>query len=378
MTESTSSTLTSMDAFIEKGLLAGAVTFVAKDGEVVSAGASGYANLENREPMKVDSLFWVASVTKPITSAAVLMLMEEGKLKLDDLLEEYLPEFANPWMIHSESENERVLVRPKLRPTLRHLLTHTHGLQDAPKGAPGTPLSAWVTTAAMMPMLREPGSAWQYTAVGMSALGRIVEILSGMPFDEFLEEKFFKPMGMTDTTFYPNEEQIKRLATTYAMSEETGELTPHPLDFLDAEVGSRAGRVKPEGGLFSTAQDMFRFYQMLLNKGELDGKRYLKKETVEEMTRTQTGDLQTGFRDGKDKVSWGLGIWRVNEQVDICDVLAPGSFGHDGAYGNSLLCDPVNQLIMILMVQRKGLNPMRDAVSFRHEFQKAVMAEFAS
>ncbi len=375
MTESIRSTTTAMDPFIDKGLLAGAVTFVAKDGEVVSTSASGYANLENKVPMQVDSLFWVASVTKPITSAAVLMLMEEGKLHLDDLLEDHLPEFANPWMIQSESESERVLVRPQTRPTLRHLLTHTHGLQDAPKGVPGSSLASWVQAASLLPMLREPGSAWQYTAVGMSALGRIVEKISGMTFDAFLDERFFKPMGMSDTTFYPNAEQIKRLATTYVLSE-AGELTPHKIDFLDAELGSRKGRVKPEGGLFSTAQDMFRFYQMLLNKGELDGKRYLKEETVKEMTSTQTGDLQTGFRDGKDKVSWGLGIWRVNEQADVCDVLTTGSFGHDGAFGNSLLCDPVNNLIMILMVQRKGLNPMRDAVSFRHEFQKSVMAEF--
>lgn len=366
-----------MDPFVERGLLAGAVTLVAKNGDVLRVETSGFANLEERRPMTRDTLFWVASVTKPITAAAVMLLVEEGKLGLDDLLETHLPEFTDPWMIEQSDETRRVLVRPKRKPTLRHLLTHTHGLRDAPKAEPGVPLSAWVKTCALLPMIREPGSAWEYTAVGMSALGRVVEVTSGMPFDAFLDERFFKPLGMTDTTFFPDEEQKNRLATPYILQETTGKLEPYPIDFLSAEVGSREGMVMPHGGLFSTADDMFRFYQMLLNKGIFEGRRYLSEQTVGNMIRTHTGDLKTGFRDGRDKVSWGLGIWRVNESVDVCDVLTPGSFGHDGAFGNSLLCDPEKQLIMILMIQRKGLNPMRDAVSFRHEFQKSVMSEFS-
>jgi CubicO group peptidase (beta-lactamase class C family) len=327
--------------------------------------------------MTRDTLFWVASVTKPITAAAVLLLVEEGKVGLDDPLDQHLPEFSDPWLIADGDETRRLLVRPQQKPAIRHLLTHTHGLQDSPKAEPGVPLSSWVKACALLPMVREPGSAWEYTGVGMSCLGRVVEVVSGMPFDAFLEEHFFKPLGMTDTTFFPSEEQRQRLATTYTLSDGEG-LEPFPINFLTAEVGSRECMVMPHGGLFSTADDLFRFYQMLLNKGEFGGHRYLKAETVEDMIRTHTRDLKTGFREGKDKVSWGLGIWRVNEQDDVCDVLTPGSFGHDGAYGNSLLCDPENALIMILMIQRKGLNPMQDAVSFRYEFHKFTMSEFSS
>ena len=209
-----------MQEMIAKKEISGAVTAVIARDKVVHLQTHGLADLAAQKPMKEDTLFWIASMTKPVTATAILMLQEEGKLKVSDPVAKYLPEFAD-------------LKTPSGKPanlTITQILTHTSGLGEAPKTAAETvrTLAELVPLWLAAPMQYEPGEKWQYTQSGINAAGRIVEEISGMSFDQFLEKRLFAPLGMKDTTFYPSEEQLSRLVTAYAKNKETGELQPVP------------------------------------------------------------------------------------------------------------------------------------------------------
>lgn len=312
--------------------------------------------------MRPDSIFWIASMTKPITAAAVLMMQDEGKLSVEDPVEKHLPEFKE--LRAADGEPVRV--------TIRHLLTHTSGLGEAsPAEARDVKDLAGLTPIYVKkPVQFAPGSKWAYCQSGINTAARIVEVVSGLPFDRFVEQRLCGPLGMKDTTFYLTQEQLSRLAASYRRSKE-GELMATPIGLLQGKSPTSRDRYPAaNGGLFSTAPDYARFCRMFLNGGEVDGKRYLKPESVALMTSLQTGDLKTGFTPGN---GWGLGWCVVREPQGVTAALSPGSFGHGGAYGTQAWIDPAGKRAYILMIQRADF-PNSDASDVRKAFQEAAKA----
>lgn len=334
-----------MHPYVEGKELAGVVTLVAKDGKIVHLAADGWADLASQTPLRTDALFSVASMTKPVTAVAVMMLVEEGKLTLDDPVSKYLPEFARP--------NLDAI-------TIRQLLVHTSGMMGNQQND-GT----LAETAAMMakrPLAFKPGTRWSYSP-GITIAGRLVEVIAGQSYEVFLDERIFEPLEMKDATFSPSSVQAPRVAKLHSP---TGKgLVPTENWILGPE---ETRTPNPSAGLFATANDLFRFWQMLLNGGELDGKRILSKESVTELTRIQTGDMKAGFVPGS---AWGLGVGIVKEPQGVTATLSPGTFGHGGAYGTQVWADPQENAIYLLLIQRTGL-VNSDASPYRATFQEAA------
>ena len=357
-----------MQKFVDDGTISGAVTLVARHGQVAALDAVGHADIANGKAMKPDTMFWIASMTKPITATAILMLRDEGKLSVDDPVEKHLPEFKNQWLIENKATNALALKRPARPVTLKDLLTHTSGVADAPGTGRDLSLGELVLLYSQQPLKSEPGSKWEYNNAALNTLGRVVEVVSGETFDDFLQKRIFKLLGMKDTTFYPSGGQLKRVAKSYEPG--TNGLKEVGISFIKGPLDSRARPPFPAGGLFSTASDMFRFYQMVLNGGTWEGKRIVSRESVEMMTKTQTGELKTGFTEG---MSFGLGWAVVREPKGITGMLAKGTYGHGGAYGTQGWVDPEKQMIFVLMIQRAKL-PNADASPVRQALQEAAVA----
>jgi CubicO group peptidase (beta-lactamase class C family) len=357
-----------MQSFIDSGEIAGAVTVIGRAGGVLSYEAVGFQDLESRTPMAKESLFRIASMTKPITSLAIMMLVEQHKVQLDDPVAKYLPEFLGQQMV-AEKTNSSVTLKKPYRPvTVRDLLTHTSGLaREFPPGLADLytkrnhTLAEGVLVFSQRPLEFEPGSRWVYCNPGIDTLGRIVEVVSAQPFEEFLHKRIFEPLGMKDTTFYPTAEQLSRLATTYDRKD--GKLVANPFGFIGSPVGAKY--CVPSAGLFSTGADLAKLYRMLLNKGTLDGVRILDASCVAEMTRLQTGELECGFVPG---MGFGLGCGVVKEPQGVTERLSKGSFGHGGAFGTQGWLDPNKDFFAVLLIQRLGL-PNADASPMRRELQ---------
>jgi CubicO group peptidase (beta-lactamase class C family) len=341
----------------------GAVTLVATREGVAHLDAVGHADPSKAKPLRKDSIFWIASMTKPITGTAILMLQEQGKLSVDDPVGKFIPALAD---LKTPSGKRANL-------TLKHLMTHTSGLPEATnqEAATARNLADLIPAYTNKPMQFEPGSKWQYCQSGINTLGRIVEVVSGQSFEQFLETQLFQPLGMKDTTFYLRRNQLDRLVTP-AKREETGTLTASAIRFLQGKSPTATDRYPAaNGGLFSTAPDYARFARMILNGGILDGRRYLKPESVQQMTTIQTADLKTGFTPGN---GWGLTWCVVREPQGVTAALSPGSFGHGGAYGTQAWIDPTKGRVLILMVQRSNFENS-DNSPVRLAFQDAATAK---
>lgn len=345
-----------------QGEIAGAVTLVAMRDRVVQIEATGNANIAKGEPMKDDSLFWIASMTKPVTATAILMLQDEAKLSVDDPVAKYVPELGD-------------LKTPSGKPanlTLKQLLTHTSGMlleaeNDQRVGC--RTLADLMPIYAHSPMRFEPGTKWEYCQAGINTLGHVVEVVSGKSLPDFCRERIFGPLGMKDTTWYPTEAQAARLAMGYKRVD--GKLVEHPFTFVgERPVTSHDHYPAANGGLFSTAADYGRFCQMLLNDGSLEGREYLRAQTVKQMRTIQTGDLKTGFTPGD---AWGLGVCIVRQPQGVTAMLSPGTFGHGGAWGTQAWIDRVKGVVYVLMVQRADF-PNSDASPVRLAFQQAAAA----
>jgi CubicO group peptidase (beta-lactamase class C family) len=359
-----------MESFASTGMISGAVTLVARDGKIVHHEAVGKADLEKAVPMKKDSMFWVASMTKPIAATAIMILQDEGKLSVEDPVEKHLPEFKNQMLTYKQESNRVILIKPPRPITIRDLLTHTSGLNDSGFPRKNVTLAELVSGYARMPLKFPPGSKWEYCNSGINTLGRLVEVISGQEFEEFLQTRLFKPLGMKDTTFFPDKSQLKRIVVPYK-NRPGGGLEPATIFFIPTSPADRNRPVLPAGGLFSTAEDMFRFYQLILGGGKHKGKRLLSEEAIAEMTKTQTGELQTGFTDG---MSFGYGWAVVKQPVGVTSMLSKGTYGHGGAYGTQGWVDPEKTMIFVLMIQRSGL-PNADASEVRREFQRLAVEE---
>jgi CubicO group peptidase (beta-lactamase class C family) len=340
--------------------IAGAVTLVATPDRILHLDATGNAALEPGRAMRTDDIFWIASMSKPVLATLLLMLQDEGRLSVDDPVEKYLPEFKD--LKTADGKPAKV--------TIRHLLTHTSGMGEitAAQARESKTLSSVIPFYVAKPVAFTPGSKWVYCQSGINAGGRIAEVVTNKPLDQLLQERLFAPLGMKDTTFYLTEKQLPRLAASYRRTDK-GELEATDIRFLNGKSPTSRDRFPaPNGGLFSTAPDYARFCQMILRGGELDGKRYLKPETVKLMTTIQTGDLKTGFTPGN---GWGLGWCVVREPQGVTATLSPGTFGHGGAYGTQVWIDPGTKRIYILMVQRANF-PNSDASEVRRGFQEAA------
>jgi CubicO group peptidase (beta-lactamase class C family) len=357
-----------MQKFVEEHEVAGVVTLVASSKGVEHLEAVGKSDIATGREMKRDDLFWIASMTKPMAAICVMMLVDEGKLSLDDPVEKHLPEFRGQWLIQSKDAKQMVLGRPKRAITLRDLLTHTSGIGEVKSPRPHSTLAELVMGYAREPLSFEPGSKWSYSNPGVNTLGRLVEVASGSSFAEFIQQRLFNPLGMKDTTFWPSTEQLERVAKSYKFNKETHQLEETTVYFTDGKLEDRQRTPYPAGGLYSTAADVARVYQMMISGGEYNGTRILKSESVRMMTTTQSGDIKTGFVEG---MSWGLGFQVVKEPAGVTFALSKGSFGHGGAYATQSWADPVAGRIYILMIQRSGM-PNGDGSAIREAFQNVA------
>ncbi|MCP4192137.1 MAG: beta-lactamase family protein [Planctomycetaceae bacterium] len=327
-----------MQEFVDADAIAGAVTLVGHRGKIVHLGAVGWADIEKQQPMKKGSLFAIASMTKPIVSTAVMILQDEGKLSVDDKVSKYLPAFAEVKLQNGET--------PSREMTIRDCVTHTSGLSG--KQLFDGSLEEAVDALAQRPVAFSPGERWLYSP-GLNVAGRIVEIVSQQSLDEFLKTKVFEPLRMNRATFFLEEKQLRRVATLYKWNAAEKTLVPSK-GFLGDY--SQLTAPNPSGGLFATARDMFRFYQMVLNGGMLRGQRIVSKGGVEAMISPQSGDLKTGFTPGN---CWGLGWCLVREPQGTTGMFSKGTFGHGGAFGTQGWVDPETDTIYVMMIQRDGL-----------------------
>jgi CubicO group peptidase (beta-lactamase class C family) len=362
-----------MQPFVDAGDISGAVTVVGRKDAIVSYEAIGLQNLETRTPMARDTLFRIASMTKPITAIGIMILADEGRLKAEDPVEKYLPEFRGQMLVAERKPDMITLKKPARPITLRDLLTHTSGLQTDFR--PGLTdlyikrnhtLAEGVMAFSQRPLDFEPGSKWAYCNPGIDTLGRIIEVVSHQFYEDFLRTRIFQPLGMTATTFYPTDGQLERAAVTYG--KQNGKLVPTPNTIIGSPVGARYA--VPAGGLYSTGSDLAKLYQMMLNRGTLGSTRILSPEGVATMTKVQTGDLECGFVPG---MSFGYGWAVVREPKDVTYMLSPGSYGHGGAFGTQAWLDPTRDLFVVLLIQRTGL-PNSDASSMRKALQEAAVS----
>jgi len=362
-----------MQEMTAKNEIAGAVTLVVSKDRVLHLESIGFADVAAKRPMTPDALFWIASMTKPVTGVAVLMLQDEGKLSVADPVAKYLPEFAALKTPSGKSANL----------TITQILTHTSGLGEAtgPAVQQAHTLADLVPIWLAAPMQYEPGEKWKYTQSGINAASRIVEVVSGMAFDVFVQKRIFEPLGMKDTTFYPTDAQRARLATAYEKNKDSGALEPVP---ARADYGTRDRPPQGNGGLYSTGPDYARFCQMLLNGGTFEGHRYLSAEAMKLLSTPQTGDLPTGFFQsdtyGNRGANYGWGIATCvlrTPHEGVAAMLSPGTFGHGGAWGTQAWIDPVKGIAYIMMVQRSGF-PNSDASDVRRAFQQAAADALSS
>ena len=328
-----------LQKYVDNHTLAGAVTVVATKDKILHLEAVGFADIAAKQAMRTDSLFWIASMSKPITGTALMILVDEGKVKVDDPVEKYLPEFKGIMVIAEQDANHVLLKKPLQPMTVKHVLSHTSGMRfSSPMEKPTLDtltLRDSVQSHALQPLQWEPGSKYQYSNAGINTAARIIEVVSGMTYEEFMQKRLFDPLKMTDTTFWPNAEQVSRLAKAYQPNADKTNLEVTTIGQLTYPLTDRKRTPMPAGGLFSTGKDVSRFCQMVLNGGELDGKRYVSEASVKQMTSKQTSDA---IKEG-----YGLG-WSTNNS----------SFGHGGALATNMTIDPKRGLVTVWMVQHAG------------------------
>ena len=357
-----------MQGYIDQGKLASGLTMLARQGETFHFEPYGVLDIESGAPVQRDTLFRIYSMTKPITSAAVMMLYEEGHFSLDDPVGKFIPELASLKVYDGMGETGMRLVDQDRPITIRHLLTHTSGLsygfhQDSPIEAmyreanitdPDSTLKEMAEKLGKLPLVTQPGTKWRYSNA-TDVLGYLVEVVSGVPFDHYLQDNILDPLGMEDTSFYVAEENLDRLATVYGASP-NGRIVP-----LDNEMVNRQRRphtlFSGGGGLVATGADYMRFCQMLLNGGVLGDERLLAPKTVELMRSNHLTDDLKPFAVGQSNASdtkgcgFGLGFRVVMDIAQHGIIGSNGIYSWGGAASTVFWIDPEEDLVAILLTQ---------------------------
>jgi CubicO group peptidase (beta-lactamase class C family) len=339
-----------MKQFVDDGSISGAVYLVAHRGQVVALDAVGFSDFENHKPMRADTIVQIMSQTKSFTGVAAMMLVEDGKLDLTRPVQDYLPEFKGQF-IDEKRPDGSVFTHPPEHPmTVWQLMSHTSGFDFLPSSGPfsrinftlDATLAEVVRSFAREHLLAEPGKKYMYSNMGIATLGRIIEVVSGQEYSSFVQTRILEPLGMEDSFFYPPESKKARIAMIY--QHEDGKLV---LSRGRAQAGDpaayRAGAKYPgpELGLYSTAADLFRFYQMLANGGVFNGRRYLSAQALEAMRQDRTPD-HSGY---------GLTLAVMNDPAKLFDLVSPGTFGHGGAFGTGGWIDPKDELVIVFLPQ---------------------------
>jgi CubicO group peptidase (beta-lactamase class C family) len=320
------------------------VTLIARRGKVVSLEAIGYQDLESKKPMRPDTIFDIRSVTKPVTAIGIMILMEDGKLTLDDPIDKFLPEFT----ASSKAQGQPNPI------TIRHLLTHTSGMpfNRAPEIEDVTikrdrTLEDVVAILSRQVREFEPGTQFRYYSGGFAILGRIIEVVSGKPYDKFIKERIFDPLGMKDSFFFIPAEKRNRVASIYRL--QNGKLSR----WDELEAYTRTAKYPgPEFGMYSTSSDLAALCQMMLDGGSFRGRRILSRMSVETMTQNHTLDIKSAItqRPAFQGLGWGLS----GDPMNDFPLTSAGSFGHNGAFNSIIWIDPKESLIRIFLNHRFG------------------------
>jgi CubicO group peptidase (beta-lactamase class C family) len=367
---------------IDEHDISGAVTLVARKGRIAHFEAHGVADLESKKAMGKDGLFWIASMSKPVTGVAILMLMEEGKIRLTDPVSKFIPEFKGMKVAVMQERPAGApapgagvpplfYTVPAAREiTIQDMLTHVSGLVSGgpASGAelakvarkPGEKLSDYIPRLAATPLDFQPGSRWSYSpGAAFDTLGRVIEIISGQDFNTFLRQRIFEPLGMADIFFHPPADRLPRVAATYHRADGV-------LRAVDTQVRlANTTYFSGAGGLMTDAEDYLQFGQMLLEGGQLNGKRLLGSRTVELMASVFAPDTLPGRAPGR---GFGLSVQVVSNPIAAGYRVSPGSFGWDGAFGTHFWVDPKEKIVGVLMVQTDNPNRQLD-----RDFENAVM-----
>jgi len=342
---------------VDQGSVAGTVTLVARNGVVAGFEASGYSDIETKKPMAKDTIVQIMSMTKPMVGTAIVMLAEEGRLSLTDPVEKHLPEFRGQTLIAARGADGSVTLKKPARPiTVRDLMTHTSGLSSMPPAGMGQlyqtldrTLAEAVLVYSQQPLEFEPGSEWRYSNPGIATLGRIIEVVSDQPFEKFMQDRLWGPLGMQDTFLFPPEEKKARIAAVHATR--AGKLGRADGTILggDALAYRKGARYSaPEFGAYSTAQDLLAFYEMLRNGGVAGGRRYLSKAGIGTMTAAHTPELRSGHMPG---TTFGLTWEVIKDNGGTLNFLPVGTFGHGGAFGTHGWVDTKNNVSGVFLVQ---------------------------
>jgi CubicO group peptidase (beta-lactamase class C family) len=355
--------------FVADRKVAGAVAAVARRGKLVYLEPVGLQSLESRTPMTERSLFRIYSMTKAVTAVAIMMLVDESKVRLSDPVTKFLPEFKQVMVQESGSGAPR---KPSREVTVQDLLLHTSGLSHRTSElyrrlqvrSRSIALPQFVVNITKAPLLEDPGTRFRYSEA-TTVLGRIVEVATGQSFDTFVGTRILHPLGMADTSFWVEGEARQRLATVYQRPQD-GAMAP--IEMEEVPFTEKPALMEGAVGLVSTAEDFVRFSQMLLNKGELNGVRLLKTETAASMTVNALPDTVLQGKGGS--VGWGLGNVDVVVGAGSRGYLtSTGEYGWDGSAGTFFAVDPSKELIVILMTQNLPANPD----GLRQKFKAAVL-----
>ena len=355
-----------LQPFVDNHVLAGAVTIVADKDKVLDVTTVGYSDVAAKKASHADDLFWIASMSKPITAAAFMMLVDEGKVNVNDPVEKYLPEFKGQMVAEKGGTKEKPTTGPRhtsKHPILvRNVLSHTSGLpfkspMEQPTLDQGT-LAERVKSYAKLDLEFEPDTKYQYANAGINTAARIIEVVSGMSYEDFMQKRLFDPLGMQDTTFWPNDEQVKRIAKSYKGNKDKTDIEETTVGQLRYPLNDHANRFPmPAGGLFSTAADCAKFCQMLLNGGEFHGKRLISEASVKMMTSKQTAP------EVKNEYGFGFAV-------------GGNQFGHGGAYSTNMSVHPKEGLVTVFMVQNAGWRT-DDGRKIEPTFTKAALEKFS-
>lgn len=337
-----------LQPLVSNHTLAGAVTLISSKDKTIYQKAVGFRDLSAQLPMKTGDLFWIASTSKPMTATALMMLVDEGKVNVDDPVEKYLPEFKDQKVKLKEadpapgsaSKAGAPLVAANHPILVREILSHTSGLPFSSRAQPGAldllPLKDAVRSFAAEPLIFQPGTDYSYSNEGLDTAARIIEAVSGIPYGQFMQQRLFDPLGMKDTTFWPTSDQLQRLAKTYKFDAPANALKEVQINQLTYPLSDKVHRYPmPAGGLFSTADDVAKFARMILNGGVWDGRRYISEQSLQRMTTVQNSGL--------GGLNYGFG-WHVFK----------AGYGHSGAFNNDMEIDPATGRILVFMVQQAG------------------------